>query len=260
MDPIAFHIGDFAVHWYGILVGLGFLVGLWTASRRALHAGISAEAIIDLGPWIMVGAVVGARALYVYSYWHEYFAKEPISEIFKVYHGGLVFYGGLIGASLAVLIYLRIKQMSLWKTADVLAPSIALGQSFGRVGCLMNGCCYGKPTDVPWAIHFPVTHVTHGVGVHPTEIYSSLLNFVLFLGLAWLFRRRKFDGQVFGMYLIGYSLFRGFVEFFRGDYPVHYVDGLFTPAQLISAGVLLVGLSLLWWRAPAHPCAQTSES
>ena len=110
---------------------------------------------MDLGPWIIVGAIIGARTLYVISYWRESFANEPWWEIFMVQHGGLVFYGGLIGSSLATILYAQLKGLPLWRMADIFAPSVALGHVFGRVGCLMNGCCYGRATDLPWAIHFP---------------------------------------------------------------------------------------------------------
>jgi prolipoprotein diacylglyceryltransferase len=109
-------------------------------------------------------------------------------------------------ASLATILYVWKNKLPLWKFSDTLAPSIALGYVPGRLGCLMNGCCYGKPTGLPWALHFPPGHETNGVGVHPTQIYDALLNFGLYLGLAWLFRRKKFDGQVFAAYLLCYAV------------------------------------------------------
>ena len=245
MHSIAFRIGSLTIHWYGILVAIGFLAGLWTASRRARLAGVSSEQIYDLGPWLIVGGIVGGRILYVMSYWKEQFADNPFPEIFMIQHGGLVFYGGLIGAILCGMIYLRWKKLPLWKVADIMAPSIALGYVFGRLGCLMNGCCYGRACSLPWAIRFPVNHETQGLPVHPTEIYDSLLNLGFYLFLAWLFRRKKFDGQVFAVYLVGYAILRSFVEYFRGDYPVHYLWGFATPAQLISLGIVAVGLLLL---------------
>ena len=174
-----------------------------------------------------------------------------------VRHGGLVFYGGLIGASAATLIYVWRKRLPLWKIADALAPSIALGYVPGRIGCLMNGCCYGKPTDLPWAIHFPGEHETQGIGVHPTQIYDSLLNLVLYLTLAWLYRRKKFDGQVFAAYLVGYAVTRSFVEMFRGDYAVRYLGGWATPAHWASLVVLAAGL-ILFWKLP-HATKQKAE-
>ncbi len=249
MHKIAFRLGSLSIHWYGVLVALGFLAGLWTASRRGLRDGVAAEKIIDLGPWLMLGTIVGARTLYVVSYWREQFASQPLWEIFMVHHGGLVFYGGLIGASLAGIIYIRAKKLPLWKLADILAPSIALGHAIGRIGCLMNGCCYGRACDLPWAIRFPADHETHGAPVHPTQIYESLLNFALYAALAWLYRRKKFDGQIFATYLVGYAVLRTFVETFRGDYPVYYLGGMVTPAQLVSVGILGAGL-LLFWKLP----------
>jgi phosphatidylglycerol:prolipoprotein diacylglycerol transferase len=246
VHPIAFQDGSFKITWYGIFVALGFMCGLWMASRRALRDHIHPETIIDLGPWLLIGAVVGARTMYVTTYWKESFAGRPIWEIFMVQHGGLVYYGGLIGSSLACILYAWTKKLPLWRLADILAPSVALGYFFGRWGCLMNGCCYGRPTTMPWGIQFPLGHETYPAYVHPTEIYDSLLNFGLYLFLAWQYRHKKFDGQVFATYLIFYAIFRSFVELFRGDYtPVHYWGGL-TPAQMISIGTIATGAILLW--------------
>ena len=244
--------------WYGIFVALGFMAGLWTASRRALRRNIHPETIIDLGPWLLIGAIVGARILYVCTYWNDSFAGQPITEIFMVQHGGLVYYGGLIGASVGCILYARLKKLPLWPLADILAPSIALGCFFGRWGCLMNGCCFGRPTTMPWGIQFPASasaagNFTYPNYVHPTEIYDSLLNLALYGFLAWLYRRHKFDGQVFAVYLIGYAILRSFVELFRGDYtPAHYWGGL-TPAQIMSIGTVLFGAVLLWKLPPKVP-------
>jgi phosphatidylglycerol:prolipoprotein diacylglycerol transferase len=194
----------------------------------------------------MAGTILGARAVYVATYWKDEFAGGPLSEIFMIQHGGLVFYGGFIGATIAGTIYLRWKKLPLWKIADVLAPSIALGSVFGRIGCLLNGCCYGRACSAPWAITFPADNPLHPptTPVHPTEIYDALLNFGLYLFLAWLFRRKKFDGQIFATYLLCYAVTRSVVEYFRGDYSnLHYHLGL-TPAQWISIPIFIAGLSL----------------
>ena len=245
MHPIAFHAGLFTITWYGVMMAVAFLAGLWTASRRGLRDGIAAETILDLGPWLIVGAIIGARTLYVITFWRQQFAGEPIWAVVMVWQGGLVYYGGLIGASLAYILYARLKKVPLWKLADVLAPSIALGYVFGRIGCLMNGCCYGRECHLPWAIHFPPSHRTYPTAVHPTEIYDSFLNFCLYCLLAWLFRRKKFDGQVFAAFLVGYAVMRSIVEMFRGDYPQRYLGGWATPAHLVSAGILAAGIILL---------------
>lgn len=232
-------------------MAFAFLAGLWTASRRAPLNGVASEKILDLGPWLIVGAIIGARTLYVTSYWKEQFAEHPFPEIFMVQKGGLVYYGGLIGASLACIIYSQLKKLPLWKLADIMAPSIALGYVFGRIGCLLNGCCFGRECSLPWAVTYPAPHFTHPVGgtampVHPTQIYDSLLSLGLYLFLAWLYRRKKFDGQIFATYLVCYAFTRSFVEMFRGDYPTHYLGGWATPAHLISIGILAFGAALFF--------------
>jgi phosphatidylglycerol:prolipoprotein diacylglycerol transferase len=253
VQSIAFELGPITVHWYGVMMALAFIAGLWTASRRCKRDGIPPEKVLDLGPWLIIGGIIGARILYIFTFWREQFAENPFPEIFMIQHGGLVYYGGLIGASLGCILYARVRKVPLWKLADVMAPSIALGYVFGRIGCLMNGCCYGRACSMPWAIRFPVKHATHPLGmeatpVHPTQIYDSLLSLGLYLGLAWLYRRKKFDGQVFAVYLVCYALTRSFVEYFRGDYPVyqHYLGGWATPAQLVSIGILIAGVFLLF--------------
>jgi phosphatidylglycerol:prolipoprotein diacylglycerol transferase len=256
VHPILFHLGSFPVHSYGVMIALAFLAGLWTATLRARREKISGEIIADVTLWIMVGTILGARAVYVATYWKDEFAGQPITEIFAIWHGGLVFYGGLIGATIAGTIYLRWKKLPFWKIADALAPSIALGSVFGRIGCLLNGCCYGRACSLPWAITFPADNPLHPptTPVHPTEIYDALLNLGLYFFLAWLFRRKKFDGQIFSTYLLCYAVTRSFVEYFRGDYTdLHYHLGL-TPAQWISVPIFVTGLMLaiiLSRRAPA---------
>jgi phosphatidylglycerol:prolipoprotein diacylglycerol transferase len=249
VDNVAFEIFGFQVYWYGILAAIAFVLGFSTASRRAPRAGVKSEDVFNLAPWIIVGAILGARLLYVVSYWDKEFAGRPITAVFNM-RSGLVYYGGLIGASLATIIFCRRSKVPLWRMADVMAPSIALGHAFGRIGCFMTGCCYGKPTDLPWAVHFPHDHWTKGVGVHPTQLYESSLNFIFYVGLAWLYRRRKFDGQVFAVYLIGYAILRAVTEMFRGDYSQYYLGGIATPGQTVSIIILAAGLAL-WWKQRA---------
>lgn len=249
MDNVAFTIFGFQVYWYGITAAAGFILGFATASRRAPRAGIKSEKVFDLAPWLIVGAILGARALYVISYWDKEFAGKSILHIFNM-RAGLVYYGGLIGASLAGIIFCRRQKLPLWRVGDVMAPSIALGHAFGRIGCFMTGCCYGTACDLPWAVHFPKHHETAGVGVHPVQLYESALNFLFYAGLAWLYRRRKFDGQVFAAYLIGYAILRTTTEMFRGDYTQYYLGGIATPGQTVSIIIMAAGLGL-WWKQRA---------
>jgi phosphatidylglycerol---prolipoprotein diacylglyceryl transferase len=258
VHPIALQLGSLTVHWYGVMIALAFLAGLWTATRRARRDNIPGERIADLVFWIMLVGLIGARTVYVTTYWSE-FAHQPLLEIFMIQHGGLVYYGSVIGAAVAYFIYVRWKRLPGWKIADILAPSIALGNAFGRIGCLLNGCCYGSVCQLPWAIRFPnqsaawqqqfqqglVGRGDPSLPVHPTEAYDALLNLVLYFGLAWLFRRKKFDGQVFATYLLGYGLLRFTVEYFRGDYPADHIHNGLTSAQLISLPIFIAGLALI---------------
>ena len=275
MHPIAFYLGSQPVRWYGVMMALGFFCGLWTATRRARLANVHADIIADVTLWLMIGSIIGARFVYVTTYWQQMFANQPFREVFMVQHGGLVYYGGLIGAALTGFGYLLWKKQPVWKIADILAPSIALGSVFGRIGCLMNGCCYGYKCELPWAIHFPADHETAGAAVHPTQIYDALLNLVLYLALAWWFRRAwktrmedwgwkieegkrvkapssilhpsssLADGKIFAAYLMGYAVFRSIAEHFRGDYPTDHIHAGLTSAQVVSIGIFAAG-ALLW--------------
>ena len=244
MHPIAFHLGPLTVHWFGIALALAFLAALWTAARRAPRTGIPAEKISDAGLWLILGGVIGARTLYVATYWNDSFAGQPITEIFMIQRGGLVFYGGLIGAALTGIIFAKVQKLALGKIADILAPSIALGYALGRFGCLFNGCCFGRECSLPWAIHFPLDHATAGAPVHPTQLYDSLLSLGLYALLAWLYRRKKFEGQVFATYLMAYAALRSFVEIFRGDYSEAHRHAGLTPAHLVSIGIFAAGVGL----------------
>ncbi len=247
------------------MVALGFVAGVWTASRRAPLTGILPDSVADLAVWLIIGAILGARILYVITFWREQFAGAPPWEWFAVWRGGLIYYGGFAGATLATIIWTRARRVGLWNLADVLAPSIPLGSVAGRIGCLLNGCCYGKVTALPWAIHFPQGHQTFPNGVHPTQIYDALANAAFYAALAWVYRRKRFNGQVFAQCLIGYGVLRFAVEFFRGDYPPAqlYFGGWGTPAQLASIAVCIAGAALyllLPRPAPGGPVAMAKAA
>lgn len=249
MHPIAFQFGSLPVRWYGVMMALGFFFGLWTATRRARRANVSPEIVADVTLWLMFGSIIGARFVYVTTYWKQEYAGRDLSAIFAVWEGGLVFYGGLIGAIVAGIIYLLWKKQPIWKIADILAPSVALGSVFGRIGCLMNGCCYGRVCNLPWAIVAPEKHVVDGVFfyplIHPVQIYDALLNLILYLTLAWWMSRKKFDGQIFAAYLMGYAVLRSIAEHFRGDYPADHIHSGLTSAQVVSIGIFAAG-AIAW--------------
>jgi phosphatidylglycerol:prolipoprotein diacylglycerol transferase len=245
VDRIAFQLGSLTVTWYGIFVASGFWVGAWTAARRVAKSGLNPDMVWDLLWVLIVAGIAGARALYVATYWERDFRHEPLSEIFMVHHGGLVFHGGFVGAVLAGFAWCWWRKWPAWMLTDVFAPSLALGHALGRIGCLMNGCCYGARCDWPWAIRFSASHETQGLPVHPTQLYEAGLDLALAGFLAWWFPRRRFDGQVFAAYLVVYAMTRSLVELFRGDYPTGALyGGVITPAHWVSAGLFLLGLGL----------------
>jgi phosphatidylglycerol:prolipoprotein diacylglycerol transferase len=195
---------------------------------------------------------VGSRVLYVIINWTT-FSNDPI-EIIRIWHGGLVFYGGFIGACLVALWYLRKHDLSLWNTADILAPSIALGQFIGRLGCFFAGCCYGKPCDLPWAVTFSDfdSLAPTGVPLHPTQLYASINGLVIFLFLLFLRRRKSFEGQLFWVYVLLYGVSRSFIEVFRGDERGVIIEGLVSTSQFI--GIIMAGVAvvMLWMLRARH--------
>jgi phosphatidylglycerol---prolipoprotein diacylglyceryl transferase len=251
VDHVAFELFGFQVYWYGILAAAGFVLGFGSAARRAPRVGLNSEHVFNLAPWIILGAVFGARLLYVISYWNQEFAGKPFYHIFNM-RSGLVFYGGLIGSCLGTIIYCLRHKLRIWMVGDVFAPSVALGHGIGRIGCFMTGCCYGRECSLPWAVHFPKDHWTHGAGVHPTQLYEAGLNLLFYGFLAWYFKRRRFEGEVFAIYLVGYAIIRAIVEVFRGDYSRHFVANMLTPGQLVSIFIFAAGMTLWMSKNSRH--------
>ena len=237
MYPILIEFGFFKIFTYGLLVATGFLVAILLASSRAEKEGLDSQKVLDLCFYVMVSALLGARLLYVIVE-YRYFLDSPL-EIFKFWKGGLVFYGGLILGVLISLWYLKRNQMPMWKTADLLAPSIALGQSIGRWGCFFAGCCYGKKTDVAWGITFidPRALGPLEISLHPTQVYLSLNAVFIFIFLMWLSKRKVFDGQILWSYGILYSIGRFLIEYFRGDDRGFPVEQVLSTSQFVGVFV-----------------------
>ncbi len=237
MYPILIEFGFFKIFTYGLLVATGFLVAILLASSRAEKEGLDSQKVLDLCFYVMVSALLGARLLYVIVE-YRYFLDSPL-EIFKFWKGGLVFYGGLILGVLISLWYLKRNQMPMWKTADLLAPSIALGQLIGRWGCFFAGCCYGKKTDVAWGITFtdPRSLAPLEISLHPTQVYLSLNAVFIFMFLMWLSKRKVFDGQILWAYGILYSIGRFLIEYFRGDDRGFPVEQVLSTSQFVGVFV-----------------------
>ena len=243
MDPIAFKIGNLTIHWYGIFMATGLGLGMWTATLRGTRIGLKADDIPNLFFWIIIGGLIGAKLLYVINHWD---GKTPLTNLI-LDRSGIVFHGALIGTTIAIWIFSRKNKMPLWATFDTLAPSFSLGHAIGRIGCLMTGCCYGKLCSLPWAVQFPQGHPTHPHTVHPTQIYESILNFALYGVLTWLFRNRKFDGQVIATYVLSYAGLRFFMEFLRDDNRGRLWFDSLTSGQGLSV-LLFIGGGVLWWK------------
>jgi phosphatidylglycerol:prolipoprotein diacylglycerol transferase len=222
MHPILFHIGSWPVYSYGVLLATAYLVALQLAVVRARHRGVDGTRIMDLGIYLIIAALVGAKVMLVLVDL-KYFLANP-GDIFSLVRAGGVFYGGLLGALVTAIVLVRRYQLQIWATADLFAPGIALGHVIGRMGCLMAGCCYGRPTDVPWAITFTNPDAAANVGtplgipLHPTQLYDAgaeLLILVLLLATERL--GRPFSGRTFWLYMLLYGISRFVIEFFRGD-------------------------------------------
>lgn len=245
MYPILLHIGSFNLYTYGLFVALGFITAVWVSQKNGAPRGFLPETITDIFFVILVSALLGARLLYVWINFDAY--KDNWLDIFKVWNGGLVFFGGFLGATLASFAYLKIKQINIWKTADIIAPGIALGHAVGRLGCFFAGCCYGKACDLPFAVKFthPESLAPVDVYLHPTQIYSVLINVFLFFILMALQKKKKFDGMVFLSYIMIYAMLRSIVEFFRGDFRGDFIFDFISMSQGIGFMVFFIALIFL---------------
>lgn len=231
MHPIAFSIFGKEIHWYGICIMFGFLVATGIMLWKRDRAKMSFDQIIDMAILALFSGVIGARIFFVIQYWDSHFAGRNFLEVFRIDKGGLVFYGGFILAFVAVCWYAKRKKISIPAILDVAAPAMAAAHGFGRIGCFMQGCCFGKPApaDCAFAVHFPWTqenfgdfstlNAGHGTtfGLYPTQLMESAGNFLICIVLLLLFKRFRKPGQIAGIYMILYAVMRFSIEFIRGD-------------------------------------------
>ncbi len=244
MHPILFQLGSFRIYSYGFFAGMGFVVAAVLAIRKVRKSNIrlSFESAADLFFYTVLSAFLGARLFFVLINF-ELFRQHPL-QIFKIWEGGLVFYGGLIPAVLVAFGYMKRRRLPMWGLADLIAPLIALGLSFGRIGCFLAGCCYGRETSLPWAIVFrnPDSLAPLNVPLHPTQLYDAANGLAIFFFLSWMSRRKTFEGQIFWLFVFLYSVTRFNVEIFRGDPRGFLFEGLLSASQAI--GILLAISSL----------------
>jgi phosphatidylglycerol:prolipoprotein diacylglycerol transferase len=220
MYPVLFRITEqITIRSYGIMLAIAFFVGIFIARRFARKDGVKPSLITDLSFWVILATIVGGRLLYVLMNLKEYL-RHPI-DIVRIWQGGLIFYGGFFLSILVAIWYFKRNKINAWKGLDILSPAAAIGYSIARIGCFLNGCCYGKPTKFFLGIKFPLSSSAGifnvGMKIHPTQLYAMLVNLVIFLILWFCYPRKKFNGQIFWSYIFMYSIYRFLIEFIRGD-------------------------------------------
>ena len=250
-----FDLGWFRLKWYGLLIATAVLIGVNLSMRLGQSRKIDSEVIADLAIWLVIGAIPAARLYYVIFEWDTY-SKNP-ENIIKIWEGGIAIHGALIGGSIAAIIFAKFKQISFWQLADIVAPSVALGQAIGRWGNFFNSEAFGSQTDLPWKLCIPRS--PNGCEyVHPTFLYESLWNLLVFTLLIWLFTSDSRHhwlkaGSIFLVYLVAYSIGRFAIEGLRTD---SLMFGSLRMAQMISLvgiGLGSIGLSWLYLRRRSLP-------
>jgi len=256
MFPELFKIGPFAIRSYGVMLAISFFIGVYYVSRIAKRENKDFGVYLSLAYIMVFAGIVGARIAYVLFHLEE-FAGSNWAASFNPFHSGRIgiaglnLYGGVILAVICSYIYLRIKKLSVLETFDVFAPTIGLGLAVTRIGCFLNGCCFGTPTDLPWGVEFPAHsipwYVFGAVHIHPAQLYSSLYGFLLFLFLHWRLKNRQFFGQVVALMFMIEAVFRyaiEYVRYYENEMHVHFLGMDPTYNHLISIGLFLLGLGI----------------
>lgn len=244
MHPILFQIGGFSLRSYGLMAAIGFLAAAWLIGRNRDCAKLSSDQASTLLFIAMIAGLVGARIFYIVQFFDQY--RNHLWRIVRIDQGGLVFYGGFLLAIVALWIYARWMKLDIVRILDICTPAIALAHACGRIGCFLNGCCYGKPTELFWGVHYPAGSEAAlrypGAALHPVQLYEAGGQFLLTFLYFHLVRRAP-RGVAMSCYLIFYGTFRFLNELLRGDNPRMF--DLFTPAQLIGLAIIPAGVLLL---------------
>lgn len=267
MFPHLFELGRFSIPTYGVLVATGVLIGLFISVRNSARQGIKPENAWDFGIAVVLAGIVGSKILYVILEWQSNATVgENLRAVFSfdTLQSGGVFSGGLVAAFVVAWWFLRKHHMPALATCDAFAPGLAIGHCIGRLGCFAAGCCYGKPTSHWWGVTFknllPTPLVDALVPREPTQLFESAAELGIFFLLSWMFRRKKFDGQIFGAYLFLYGIARFCIEFVRDDPGRGSVfGGVLSGTQLIAIGLVLAG-GLIWYLRPAPKLAMAPAS
>jgi phosphatidylglycerol:prolipoprotein diacylglycerol transferase len=245
MHPVLFQIGPLTIHTYGFFVAMGVLAAIFFAKHEAKRLGMDPEKIVDLCFYVVTAAIAGSRLLYVLTNL-RFFIAAPL-EIFKIWNGGLVFYGGFIAAVIVAISYIKIQHLPLGKCTDIGALSIPLGHSLGRLGCFSAGCCYGKSCELPWAItfHNPLSLAPLNIPIHPTQLYSFAANLLIFLCLFFFRTHKRYDGQIFWLYVLLYGILRSVIEVYRGDFRGAFIFNTFSISQVFGIGFAFLAVVML---------------
>ncbi|MBD3367836.1 MAG: prolipoprotein diacylglyceryl transferase [Candidatus Eisenbacteria bacterium] len=250
MKPVLFSIGSFPVRSYGVAMALAFLLGIWLARRRARDQGLDPDTIIDFSFYVIVLSIVGARAVFVAQHW-SYFQLHP-AGIVRIWDGGLAQYGGVLAGLATGLIYFARKGIDPWRGADIVAPSVALGIAVGRIGCFLNGCCFGRPCSLPWAVRFPAdSHAAElfpGQAVHPTQLYESGAALLILAVLLIADRRKPFHGFTLWFFVMLLAVFRFLVDPIRqyGEASIAFRAGETAVTMNQLAGLILIAVAAVF--------------
>jgi len=249
MYPTLFQSGRFHIYAYGFFIVVGFAAAAVLAALKVRKSNIkiSFENATELFFYTVLSAFLGSRILFVLINF-DFFRQHPL-QMFKVWEGGLVFYGGLVPAAVVAFWVMKAHRLPVWKLADLISPLIALGLSFGRIGCFLAGCCYGKETSLPWAVVFrnPDSLARLNVPLHPTQLYDAANGLALFFFLSWMEKRKSFDGQIFWLFVFLYSITRFLVEIFRGDPRGFFFADLLSTSQAIGTLLAIFSLFMLFY-------------
>lgn len=245
MYPVLLKFGSIEIFTYGAFLAAGILAAILLGRWQTRRLGYPVEIVTDVAFIMLVCGLAGARLFYVVTKL-DFFLENPLA-IVRLWEGGMVYYGGLIGAAAGLMAYILYHRLPVLLALDVCAPCIALGHFLGRLGCFFAGCCFGKICDLPWAVTFTNERSLAPLhfALHPTQIYMAVYNLMIF-GALWFFRHRKpFDGSVFGVYLIFYGVCRFSVEFWRNDFRGAMLVGNLSISQLIS--IAMVATAIVAW-------------
>jgi phosphatidylglycerol:prolipoprotein diacylglycerol transferase len=264
--PVLFEIGGLTLRSYGLMLALSFAIGIYLAWARAPLHGVDRESLLDICIVIVVCSLAGSRLLYIAEHASQY-AAAP-GRMLALREGGLSMYGGVVLAALGAAAYCRWKSISFLAVADVCAPSLALGEAITRIGCFLNGCCYGLVSSLPWALVFPTQcpagRAFPGAAIHPTQLYASLANLAIFGALLWTARRGGRPGRVIGLFLVLHALVRLGVETLRhhGESAIAPMIGGFalSPSRVACLALIVLGSYVLMRSRSAQPPLAVARS